>query len=200
MVGQPSTHLPFSPAAPMTQGLCRASLLKSLPPFHALGPRASCSLVLDPGPLISLLPQPPGLQSHLQSRPHSAPAGSCESQRLTPKLPLLTGSYCLPVTLEQSPALSGLLSGSSTSAPPFSLPLLWCLCCSGSSLQRCRHTCLSPHLPGCLSLGTSSRELPTHFSPFHPQISSHFFWEPERTTRTVGSRPSLCIRKWAERG
>ena len=127
------------------------------------------------------------------------------------KLPLLTGSYCLPVTLEQSPALSVLLSGLQHICPSLLSPtlivslLLWVL---SASMQT---TCLSPHLPGCLSLGTSSRQLPTHFSPFHPQISSHFFWEPAKTTRTVASvsgssslvlvtRLSFCIRKWAERG
>lgn len=130
----------------------------------------------------------------------------------TLKLPLLTGSYCLPVTLEQSPALSALLSGLQHLCPSLLSPTLIVSLLLRVLSAAMQTTCLSPHLPGSLSLGTSSRRLPTHFSPFHPQISSHFFWEPEKTTRTVASSASVssslvlvawlsfCLRKWAERG
>lgn len=194
----------------MSQGLCRASLLKSLPPFHALGPGASCSLVLDPGPLISFLPQPPRLLSHAQSRPHLPQQGpvsvGADAEASPPHRLLLLARHLGAKPSALSPAVRAPAHLPLPCLSHLILPLL--LRVLSAAMQT---TCLSPHLPGSLS----PHIFPSASHPLLSLPSSDQFpfllgackdhqdcclKASVSSSLVLVTRLSFCIRKWAERG
>lgn len=129
----------------------------------------------------------------------------------TLKLPLLTGSYCLPVTLEQSPALSALLSGLQHICPSLVSPTLIVSLLLRVLSAAMQTTCLSPHLPGSLS----PHIFPSASHPLLSLPSSDQFpfllgackdhqdcclKASVSSSLVLVTRLSFCIRKWAERG
>lgn len=180
------------------------------PPFHALGPRASCSLVLDPGPLISFLPQPPRLLSHAQSRPHLPQQGpvsvGADAEASPPHRLLLLARHLGAKPSALSPAVRAPAHLPLPCLSHLILPLL--LRVLSAAMQT---TCLSPHLPGSLS----PHIFPSASHPLLSLPSSDQFpfllgackdhqdcclKASVSSSLVLVTRLSFCIRKWAERG